>query len=260
MIKEHLTIVIPCKNEEDYILKTLYSIEKQEWIGGTRVIIADANSTDSTRRRIKEYQEHSLLNIEVIDGGSVSFGRNVGAKLCDTQYILFMDADSHLFENDTIFEAMFQLMFYSDLVTCKLKCTHKILKANIVYRTFNIIQRLLPESFSTGVFMMVNRDEFNRIGGFNEDLHQSEDYINSQKPSVWNLRCWCWLRCRSWCWRWGWLQRNPFIPHQLLPRFNTGKGLFQINNFLIQYLATASRRYLLGRNCGSWDQGNSKDN
>ncbi len=180
MIKEHLTIVIPCKNEEDYILKTLYSIEKQEWIGGTRVIIADANSTDSTRRRIKEYQEHSLLNIEVIDGGSVSFGRNVGAKLCDTQYILFMDADSHLFENDTIFEAMFQLMFYSDLVTCKLKCTHKILKANIVYRTFNIIQRLLPESFSTGVFMMVNRDEFNRIGGFNEDLHQSEDYIFSR--------------------------------------------------------------------------------
>ena len=180
MIKEHLTIVIPCKNEENYILETLYSIEKQEWIVGTRVIIADANSTDSTRQRIKEYQEHSILKIEIIDGGSVSFGRNAAAKLCDTQYILFMDADSHLFENDIIFEAIFQILHYADLVTCKLKCTQKILKANIIYRTFNIIQSLMPETFSTGVFMMVNIDEYRRIGGFNEDLHQSEDYIFSR--------------------------------------------------------------------------------
>ena len=43
-----LTIIIPCRNEELYIGQVLRSISKQIGIGNTKIIIADANSTDNT--------------------------------------------------------------------------------------------------------------------------------------------------------------------------------------------------------------------
>ena len=44
----NLTIIIPTKNEEGYISNILYDLTKQSEIGGVKVIIADANSTDKT--------------------------------------------------------------------------------------------------------------------------------------------------------------------------------------------------------------------
>jgi glycosyltransferase involved in cell wall biosynthesis len=57
MVKRHLTIIIPCKNEEGYIDKTLLSLNKQLGIDGTKVIILDANSTDNTIKIIKEIKK-----------------------------------------------------------------------------------------------------------------------------------------------------------------------------------------------------------
>ena len=102
MIKDVLSIVIPCKNEENYILETLSSIQKQKGVLGLKVIIADANSTDRTRDLIRLFAEQPILNIEIIDGGSVSYGRNFGASLVDTKYILFIDADTILYDDDVI--------------------------------------------------------------------------------------------------------------------------------------------------------------
>ena len=98
MMKELLTIVIPCKNEERYIGHVFESIQKQKFITGVRIIVADAGSTDKTLDIIKIYQQ--ALPIEVIEGGKVSVGRNNGAKLVTTPYILFLDADVRLFSKD----------------------------------------------------------------------------------------------------------------------------------------------------------------
>ena len=95
MIKDYLSIVIPCKNEESYIKRTLDEISIQLGINGTRVIIADGGSTDLTLQKIEEFikSENNKLNIEVIEGGTVSVGRNKGAALVETPFILFLDAD-----------------------------------------------------------------------------------------------------------------------------------------------------------------------
>jgi cellulose synthase/poly-beta-1,6-N-acetylglucosamine synthase-like glycosyltransferase len=49
-IKNKVTIIIPCYNEEKYISETIKSIVKQNNINGTKVIIADNNSTDNNTR------------------------------------------------------------------------------------------------------------------------------------------------------------------------------------------------------------------
>ena len=52
MMENKLTIVIPCRNEEDYIGHCLQSLRKQKNIGQTQIIIAN-NSTDDTEKVIE---------------------------------------------------------------------------------------------------------------------------------------------------------------------------------------------------------------
>ncbi|NBR23633.1 MAG: glycosyltransferase, partial [Micrococcales bacterium] len=47
-IADKITIVVPCKNEENYIQNLLNALREQD-IGDTQVIIADG-STDNTRQ------------------------------------------------------------------------------------------------------------------------------------------------------------------------------------------------------------------
>ena len=63
-LSDKITIVVPCKNEENYIYHLLDSLRSQN-IGDTKVIIADC-STDNTRQVIKD--NSTLLNIEIIEG------------------------------------------------------------------------------------------------------------------------------------------------------------------------------------------------
>lgn len=60
----------------------------------TKVLVADANSTDGTAGIVLEFRDR--LNVSVIRGGMPSVGRNLGAAQADTAYVLFLDADVEL--------------------------------------------------------------------------------------------------------------------------------------------------------------------
>ena len=77
ILSEKITIVVPCKNEENYIAHLLMHLRNQ-LIGSTRIIIADC-STDNTREVIQATK--GRLNVEIIDGGPVSIAKNNGARL-----------------------------------------------------------------------------------------------------------------------------------------------------------------------------------
>src|ERR1035437_1113063 len=85
-INKLLTIVVPCKNEEEYIGRTLSNINNQNNINNTIIYIADGNSTDNTLNIIDNFKTNldNNLDIRVIKGGSVSIGRNNGLKLVET--------------------------------------------------------------------------------------------------------------------------------------------------------------------------------
>jgi glycosyltransferase involved in cell wall biosynthesis len=180
-----LTIVIPCKNEEAYIGNAIYSISKQLNSENLRVIIADANSTDNTRNIIELCKKrYTHLNIEVIDGGTVSVGRNRGAALVKTPYVLFIDADTELIEPDILIEASANLPKYK-LITCKTVSAVNLLKTKLMFKSFNFLRKyLMRESFCTGVFFLTSLEDFNRYGKFDETVTNSEDYLLSKMYSL----------------------------------------------------------------------------
>ena len=181
-ISDKITIVVPCKNEENYIHHLLDSLRAQD-IGNTRIIIADC-STDHTRQVI---QDNSCdLNVEIIDGGPVSIAKNNGARLVTTPYILFIDADVRFFKNTVIQDAVNLIERKNlDLIGLNIKCYDKDIRAKIGFKAFNVINHTLKffSPFAVGAFMLTRRDRFEEFGGFPENLLTSEDYFLSKKYS-----------------------------------------------------------------------------
>jgi glycosyltransferase involved in cell wall biosynthesis len=181
-LSDKITIVVPCKNEENYIHHLLESLHQQN-IGDTRVIIADC-STDNTRQVIID--NIGLLNVEIIEGGPVSTAKNNGAKLVTTPYILFIDADVRFFKDTVIKDAVDKIESMNlDLVGLKIKCYDKDPRAMIGFTIFNTINHTLKyfSPFAVGAFMLTRRDKFEEFGGFSERFITSEDYFLSRMYS-----------------------------------------------------------------------------
>ena len=181
-LSDKITIVVPCKNEENYIAHLLMHLRNQE-IEDTRIIIADC-STDSTREVIKIMKGN--LNVEVIDGGPVSIAKNSGARLVTTPYILFIDADVRFFKETVIRDAVAEMESKNlDLIGLNIKCYDKDKRAIIGFAMFNGINKILKHfsPFAVGAFMLTRRDRFEEFGGFPEKMTTSEDYFLSRKYS-----------------------------------------------------------------------------
>src|SRR5271165_3500090 len=101
-----LTIVIPAKNEAKLIPNLLNSLARQDYsrMANTRVLVADANSTDGTPEVVLGFRDR--LKVEVVPGGMPSVGRNNGARLAGTKYVLFIDADIELASDSLIRDAV----------------------------------------------------------------------------------------------------------------------------------------------------------
>ena len=179
---DKITIVVPCKNEENYIAHLLMHLRQQS-IGNTRIIIADC-STDRTREVIQMMKGE--LNVELIEGGPVSTAKNRGAKLVTTPYILFIDADVRFFKDTVIQDAVNKMELKNlHLVGLNIKCYDKDIRAKIGFTTFNLINHTLKffSPFAVGAFMLTRKDKFEEYGGFPENLLTSEDYFLSKKYS-----------------------------------------------------------------------------
>ena len=152
-------------------------------IGNTRIIIADCSS-DNTRQVILDNK--GSLNVEIIEGGPVSIAKNNGAKLVNTPYILFIDADVRFFKNTVIQDAVDKIESKDlDLIGLDIKCYDNDLRAKVGFTIFNIINNVLKHfsPFAVGAFMLTRKDKFEEFGGFPEKFSTSEDYFLSRMYS-----------------------------------------------------------------------------
>lgn len=180
-MKHKITIVIPSKNEQDYIGHLLDDLAKQ--VGDTQIIIADA-SDDNTRKVIQQKKKQHKLNIKIVQGGPVSEAKNRGARLAKTPYILFIDADVRFFTHTEIADSLQILEDRDlDLVGLYIKCYDLDLRAKVGFAVFNFINSIMQHfvPFAVGAFMLTRRDRFEELGGFPCRYVTSEDFFLSKR-------------------------------------------------------------------------------
>lgn len=185
MLKDNITIVIPCKNESSNIYDCLGFIARQDGIKGTKIIIADSSDTTESlnwlRRAQTAYKE--FISIEVVEGGYPAKARLNGSKLVKTPYVLFLDADVIL-NNRTLLEDISENYLNSyiwDLVTVPFYTEQNW---NWVFRIFDVFQNLsvlLGTPFAVGGFQLFYTKTYWEIGGYNADELFAEDYSLSSK-------------------------------------------------------------------------------
>ena len=184
-MQELLTIVIPTCNEEKYIARTLHAISTQFNIKGTKIIIADAQSTDNTRILAKNTAKSLGLKVKIIDGGLPAVGRNNGSKLAKTPYVLFLDADVTFTNNKVIFDSLNTIISgkYEMLSTSPVYKGEFDIRAFIMFSLNRYITWFLSkvEPFAIGGFTMVNKQLFIALGGYDEQATQSEDWLLSKR-------------------------------------------------------------------------------
>ena len=179
-----LTIVIPAKNEAKLIPNLLTSLTKQDYskMSSTRVLVADANSTDGTPEIVMSFRDR--LNVSMIRGGMPSVGRNLGAARAETEFVLFMDADIEPADPTLIRRAM-ELAESKQLhcVTTNILCRGGSWVDRLFYAGNDFFQYLsrLHHPFATGMFMLFDRKKFWELGGFHEQVAFAEDYLLSQQ-------------------------------------------------------------------------------
>ncbi len=179
-----LTVVIPAKNEAELIPRLLSSLVNQDYpkMPNTKILVADAGSTDGTTEIVMGFRDR--LKVEVIPGGLPSVGRNAGAALADTQYILFIDADVEPTSNSLIRRAV-ELAQSKHLhcVTTNIICREGNWFDKAIYLGNDFFQHLsrLHQPFSTGMFMLFNKRRFDELEGFHEEVHFAEDYLLSKQ-------------------------------------------------------------------------------
>jgi glycosyltransferase involved in cell wall biosynthesis len=181
---QELTIVIPAKNEAELLPRLLDSIAQQDAPGirETTVYVADANSTDGTPELALDFRDR--IDVRVIPGGLPSAGRNAGARVATTPYVLFLDADMEL-ADPTLIRRALELMRRKNLhcVTTNIWCRDGRFMDQMMYLGNDIMQQLsrLLKPFSTGMFMLFDRRRFEELGGFHEQALYAEDYLLSKK-------------------------------------------------------------------------------
>lgn len=182
-LEDKVTIVVPCKNEQDYIGHLLLHLRRQG-IGQTKIIIADC-STDDTRKVIEALKFN--LNVEVINGGPVSVAKNNGAKLVTTPYTLFIDSDVRFFCDTVISDCVNEIEKLDlDLIGLYVKCYDGDRRAQIGFMIFNAINNVMKywSPFAVGAFMLTRTNKFWEYGGFAEKYGTSEDFFLSQKYDI----------------------------------------------------------------------------
>ena len=188
-MKLFFSVVIPTLNEEKYLPKLLNDLSKQTE-KNFEVIIADGYSKDKTEEVVKNFK--NKLNIKFCQTNlkNVAAQRNYGATKSLQNYLVFLDADTRI--NSAFFKKIKKvilkkkgLAFIPYFLPDKEYKQYKSLfdLSNILVE----FSQNLPKRFSLGGNMIIEKNFFNIIGGFDEDLFMAEDHELIQRISQWGV-------------------------------------------------------------------------
>lgn len=176
-----ISVIIPTYNNQNTILETIESIQKQSY-SDLEILVINDGSTDKTLEVLKTVTDERL-KIFSYENGGVSVARNRGISLAKGKYIAFIDADD---------------LWTVDKLELQLMALQKNPKAGLAYSWTlimnengeqfhscepvlfegNVYAQLLTRNFliSPSSNILVSQKALKSVGEFDPNLRYSEDW------------------------------------------------------------------------------------
>lgn len=161
------SIIIPARNEENYLLKTLNSIP----LHVETIVVCNA-CTDKTHEIAKA---NATIAINTPESG-VSKARNLGAKYASQPILIFLDADTQL-APDTLSKIEKAIRREYVIGTCRFKPDIQSFKSNY----YSHFKSMISNFGSSNGIIFCPKYIFQQINGFNEKLTKREDHMFIRK-------------------------------------------------------------------------------
>ena len=185
MSRPSLSIIIPTKNEGQYIGPTLAQFEPYWERYNLEIIVSDANSTDGTADIVHRYAEQSGGRVKLVQSvgkQNIAIGRNLGAAQAEADILLHTDADMRLPDPEKFFQKVLTKMEDPRIVAATVPLWVYPEESGLADRLYHIFMNTtIRLSFLVGLYLakgecqLVRRDTFRSIGGYNETLVAGED-------------------------------------------------------------------------------------
>jgi len=172
------SVIIPTLNEEKYLPLLLTDLTNQQK-KNFEVIIVDCKSEDNTKKIVQDFETKLPITFLETDKRNVSFQRNFGAKKSLGKYFVFLDADTRIAKDFTfVLQHGLEIKKYK-LVLPSIQWDDTSRKGKIlmsIVKSFIKASQVYGRPLATGGNFAIERNLFEKIGGFNENIFISEDH------------------------------------------------------------------------------------
>jgi len=187
LLSGQVTVVVPAFNDAENLYHCLSSLLRARDALPMKIIVVDDGSSDSTAEVVSKFD---VVHIRSEENRGQSWARNYGAKLSESEYILFIDSDVVVYED--CFKQIGEFI--------SMEKPHGLIGMQGIFSLehpskewpsliYNALQYLLSKEpyYNLGVntsFFLVARRDFEGIGGFKEDLWFMEDNEFAQRMAA----------------------------------------------------------------------------
>lgn len=190
-----VSVIIPTYNRAELLKRALNSVAHQSF-KDFEVIVVDDGSTDNTADVVEKYKAHfPLLYIMQNRQGErrgVAAMRNSGARLAQGQWLAFLDSDDEWVPDKLKLQIQYaQENPQYSLIHSEESWIRNGVKVNVPqkYKKYggDIFLKCLPVCAISPSTVLIKKDFFQSLGGFNESYEVCEDYhlwlkITRQNP------------------------------------------------------------------------------
>lgn len=173
-IRPLISVIIPARNEGKYLENTLKSLKKQTY-HNLEIIVADSASTDNTAEIARQYTNNVYRSEK-----RAAKARNLGARKAKGDILVFLDADTTAASN--LLEKAKESIDKGYIGgKAKILPEKENLVSNLFWFSDNLIDKILFYKFgisnicSYTPFVFCKKEDFESIGGFDEDVVATEE-------------------------------------------------------------------------------------
>ncbi len=173
------SVVIPLYNKQQSIVNTILSVFKQSY-QNFEIVIIDDGSTDSSVDAVKSISDERVRLINQ-DNQGVSAARNRGIKEAKNEWIAFLDGDD-LWETNHLEEIVKMMRIFPDekvyATSFEFSDKRKMFKherSSPIFKIDEYFKEAIKENIMWTSIVVVHKDCFSVVKGFNEKLKYGED-------------------------------------------------------------------------------------